>query len=301
VQIGFVGLGKMGSQIVAKLLAAGHSVVVTDVDNEAVAKMAQLGATPAKDRADLVSQLSQPVVIWLMIPAQFVQAELEEWLKLLPSGSIVVDGGNSDYRLTLQRAPLAEARGVSLIDAGTSGGILGLANGFSIMVGGPADKVEQIKPILDVLAQPHGAFHHFGPTGSGHYVKMIHNGIEYGLMQAYAEGYHLLAEGPIKQIDPVAAAEVWQHGSIIASNLNQLIEDIYKANPTLDGIDGFVAESGEGDWTKETAVSANIPTPGLDVALQTRLESQQGKVNHATKLLAAMRHAFGGHKINKDE
>jgi len=289
----------MGAQIVTKLLAAGHEVVVTDINSDAVAAMAQAGATPAADRAELAALLPGPATVWLMIPADFVDAELNAFAENLPAGSTIIDGGNSDFRLTIQRSAKLAAKNITLIDVGTSGGILGFTNGFSMMVGGPDESVKAIKPILDTLSLPDGAHHHFGKSGSGHYVKMVHNGIEYGLMQAYAEGYQLLAEGPIQPIDLAAAANVWQHGSIITSGLGELIADIYAQNPKFEGIEGFVAQSGEGLWTSEVAEAAGVPMPALAAALDTRKASEAGHTSHATKLLAAMRNAFGGHSLNR--
>jgi 6-phosphogluconate dehydrogenase len=298
-RIGFVGLGKMGSQIVVKLLQHGHEVVALDVNPEAVAAMAKAGAIAAQDRTDLVSQLPSPAVVWLMIPAQLVEAELDEYLKILPPGSIIVDGGNSDYRNTQARAKRTAEHNLTLVDVGTSGGIMGLKNGFSMMVGGPKPAVDIVEPLLSVLSEPTGGFHHFGPTGTGHYIKMVHNGIEYAIMQAYAEGYDLLANGPIQPIDLDAVANVWQEGSIVSSKLNELIADIYADSPDLHEIAGTVDESGEGKWTAETAEAAGVPMPALGAALQVRRDSRTGHINHGTKLLAAMRNRFGGHFMAK--
>ncbi len=298
-KLGFVGLGKMGAQIVVKLIGAGHEVVVTDINAAAVALMVEAGATAAKDRSQLADLLPEPAIVWLMIPAQFVESELEAFSKLLPAGSILIDGGNSDFRLTTERGKKLAAANISLIDVGTSGGVLGLVNGFSMMVGGADEPVQTVAPILDTLAKPRGAHHHFGPTGAGHYVKMVHNGIEYSLMQGYAEGYQLLAEGPIKSIDLAAVANIWQHESIIKSGLNELIAGIYVKNPTFEGIEGYVAQTGEGRWTSEVAEQAGVPMPALAAALATRMASETGQVSHATKLLAAIRNSFGGHNLNR--
>jgi len=289
----------MGAQIVTKLLADGHEVVVTDLNADAVALMAAAGATPAADRAELAKLLPGRAIVWLMIPSDYVGAELDSFAELLPAGSILIDGGNSDFRLTTQRSDQLSHKHLTLIDVGTSGGILGLTNGFSMMVGGPTEPVVAIAPLLDTLAAPRGAHHHFGPAGAGHYVKMVHNGIEYSLMQAYAEGYQLLAEGPVKPLDLAAVASVWQHGSIIASGINELIAGIYYQNPQLDGVEGYVAQSGEGLWTSQVAVAAGVPMPALSAALDTRTASAAGHVSHTTKLLAALRHAFGGHNLNR--
>jgi 6-phosphogluconate dehydrogenase len=195
----------------------------------------------------------------------------------------------------------AEQQGVQIVDVGTSGGIWGEDNGFSMMVGGDGPTVERLTPLFDELAKPSGAWHHFGPTGTGHFVKMVHNGIEYGLMQAYAEGYRLIKEGPFDGVDLGKVAEVWQHGSINQSFLNGLIEHMLKENPELAGVEGKVAESGEARWMLETAQELGIPTPVIQQALDVRLASQNGETNFATKLLAQLRNEFGGHHVNPDE
>jgi 6-phosphogluconate dehydrogenase len=297
-KLGFIGLGKMGGQMVTRLVAAGHNVVVTDLDTAAVAAAVAAGAEGAVDRAELVGKLGDPAIVWLMIPAQFVDTELEALLGLLPAGSIVIDGGNSDFRLTRQRAKLCQSRQIQLVDVGTSGGILGLEKGFSMMIGGDKAAVDTIEPIIEALAQPDG-WHYFGESGSGHYIKMVHNAIEYGLMESYAEGYRMLKDGPYKQLDLAAAGAIWQHGSIIGSLLNDLAVQALRENPELDGIDGFVAESGEARWTLEAAAEANVAMPAVQAALDVRLASQTGQTNFATKLLAALRNKFGGHQINR--
>jgi 6-phosphogluconate dehydrogenase len=298
-KIGFIGLGKMGSQMTSRLLGAGHEVVVFDVDAAAVASLAQNGAMAAANRAELVSKLGDQVIIWLMIPSQFVDEEIRTLLDIVPAGSILIDGGNSDYRLTQARAKLCASRQVQLIDVGTSGGILGGETGFSMMVGGNATAVAAITPVLETLAQPDG-WHHFGASGSGHYIKMVHNAIEYGLMEAYAEGYRLLKEGPYDALDLAAVGNVWQHGSIISSLLNELTASALAEDSQLENIDGYVAESGEARWALETARERQIPLPAIEAAFQVRLDSQAGKTNYATKLLAVMRNKFGGHVVNKD-
>lgn len=297
-KIGFIGLGKMGAQMVQRLLKADHEVVVFDVNQDAVSALVEKGAHGASDRSDLVSQLS-PVVIWIMIPSQFVDAELKTLLDILPSGSILIDGGNSDFRLTRQRAALCKEKSVTWIDVGTSGGVLGLEHGFSMMIGGDKGAVESIEPLFSTLAQKDG-WKYFGPSGSGHYVKMVHNAIEYGLMESYAEGYRMLKDGAYKDLNLGAAGEVWKHGSIISSLLNDLTVEAITENPELSGIDGFVAESGETRWTLEAAKELGIELPAIQAAFQVRIDSQEGNTNYATKLLAAMRNKFGGHAINKE-
>lgn len=299
-KIGFVGLGKMGMQMTTRLIKGGHEVVAMDVAPAAVAQAKSLGATAVASREELLNALGtgQPAVVWLMIPSHIVEAEVDAWLDLLPAGSIIVDGGNSDFRDTIKRGARALAKDIAIVDVGTSGGILGLENGFSMMVGGTPEAVEVVRPVIMSLAQKDG-WDHFGPVGSGHYIKMIHNGIEYGLMESYAEGFRLLHDGPVVGIDLGKVAGVWQNGSIIASGLNGLAALVLTANPALDGIDGYVAENGEAAWTLETAAAAGVDVPAIQTAVNVRHASQAGTVHFGTKLLAALRNAFGGHAVNK--
>lgn len=296
-RIGFIGLGKMGGQMVARLKSAGHEVVAYDVDKEVLSIAAESGVETATDLHDLVGKLN-PAIIWLMIPADYIDAELKALLEVLPPESIIIDGGNSDFRLTIKRAAACREKNVHFIDVGTSGGVLGLEKGFSMMVGGDTEAVGTIQPLIEALAQPDG-WHHFGGNGSGHFIKMVHNAIEYGLMESYAEGYHLLQDGPFKDIDLAAAGKVWSRGSIIGSLLNDLTVEALEENPKLEDIAGYVAESGEAKWALETADFHQINMPAIKAALDVRLASQQGKTSFATKLLAAMRNKFGGHALNK--
>jgi 6-phosphogluconate dehydrogenase len=295
-KIGFYGLGRMGGNMVARLLDHSQEVVVMNRSPEPVEQAVKLGAEAAKDYKDLISKLD-PVIIWLMLPSDIITQKYNELLPLLPKGATVIDGGNSDFRFSLKRAEQAREQGVNFIDIGTSGGILGRTAGYSMMVGGDKQAVDQIKPVLDALSVP-GGWQHFPENGSGHYVKMVHNAIEYGMMESYAEGYRMLKEGPFKKIDLAAAGEVWQHGSIIESKLNELTAAALQENPQLDGIDGIVAESGETRWTLETANELGIPLPSIQAAFDVRLKSQKGETSFATRLLAAMRNRFGGHQIN---
>jgi 6-phosphogluconate dehydrogenase len=298
-KVGFVGLGKMGKQIVEKFVGDVHEVFVFDVNQDAVEECAKIGAVPTKSREDLVNQLGESPIIWLMIPSEFVQEEVGAYSRLLPSGAILIDGGNSKYDETIERANLCAERGIRFIDVGTSGGVMGLSRGFSLMVGGDIETFDHLEPFFRTLSQPNADYAYMGPHGSGHYVKMIHNGIEYAIMQAYAEGYDLLKYGPMKDLDLAEIARVWQGGSIIQSNLNALVHEILAENPNLDGIDGYVADSGEGRWAYQTAESANVPMPALREALQVRTNSQNGYSTFATRLLSAMRNKFGGHALNK--
>lgn len=297
-KIGFIGLGKMGGNMVTRLLNDNHQIVVLDPSKDAIESVVSKGAEPALDRQDLISKL-EPTIVWMMIPSQYVDEELSELLKIVQPGSIIIDGGNSDFRLTQKRAELCQQKRVIYVDVGTSGGILGLENGYAMMVGGKEDAVNTITPILDSLAPPNG-WNRFGESGAGHYVKMVHNAIEYGLMQSYAEGYRMLKDGPISNIDLAAAGEVWQHGSIIESLLNKITTEALQENPNLDEINGYVNESGETRWALETAKENNIELPIIQSSFDVRLDSQKGNINFATKLLAAMRNKFGGHAINKE-
>lgn len=243
----------------------------------------------------------EQAVIWLMIPSGVVDAEVDSWLEILPEKSIIIDGGNSDFRLTKARSEKTAKRNIQFLDVGTSGGVHGYKNGFSLMAGGDKESFSAIEPVVEVLSKPSGAYQYFGPSGSGHYVKMVHNAIEYGMMQSLSEGYRMLEEGAYKgEIDLAAAGEVWQHGSVVTSWLNGLTQQALSENPKLENIEGVVVESGETRWTLENAKDLGIPLPAIQAAFDVRLASQQGEINFATKLLAAMRNKFGGHDINGD-
>jgi len=299
-KIAVAGLGKMGAQIARKLHEDGYSVIAHNRSSDSIDEMKALGMTPAYTKEEVVNLfMGEQVIVWMMVSAEAVDQEIDAWLKLVPKGSILIDGGNSDFRLTKTRAELVLKNGSTMMDVGTSGGIWGYKNGFCMMAGGDEETFKIIEPILKTLAKPTGAYHYFGNSGAGHFVKMTHNAIEYGMMESLAEGYRMLKEGPYKNLDLAAAGEVWQHHSVITSWLNELSRDALKENPELSGVEGFVAESGEARWALEMAKSLNIETPAILAAFNVRLESQKGKVNFATKLLAAMRNAFGGHKINK--
>jgi 6-phosphogluconate dehydrogenase len=299
-KIAIAGLGRMGMQIARKLSEAGHEVIAHNRSNAKVDEAVTYGARAAYEKQDVADAFgADQAVVWLMVPADVVEAELNAWLDLLPQGSIIIDGGNTDYRLTRQHAELVRGRGSMLLDSGTSGGVWGYQRGFSMMVGGEAEAFARLEPVFQALAQPSGGYQHFGEPGSGHYVKMVHNAIEYGMMQSLAEGYRMLKEGPYKDLDLVAAGDVWQRNSVITSWLNELTRDALTENPTLEGIGGYVAESGEARWTIETAKELNIPLPAIEASFDVRLASQTGETNFATKLLSAMRNKFGGHDLNK--
>lgn len=298
-KIAIAGLGRMGAQIARKLHEGGHTVIAHNRSSGQVDEMKSLGMIGAYKKEEVISSFkNEQVVIWLMIPSLVVDSELDVWLKLTPRGSILIDGGNSKWSDTQMRAKKVAEYGSILLDIGTSGGIWGYQNGFSMMCGGDSNSFEIIKPILETLKDPSGMYAHFGESGSGHYVKMVHNAIEYGMMESLAEGYMLLKEGPYKNLDLYKAGEVWQHHSVITSWLNELTRDIMKDNPNQDRVSGSVAESGEARWALEVAKDFNIETKAIQVSFDVRLDSQKGKVNFATKLLCSMRNAFGGHKIN---
>lgn len=300
-KIGLAGLGKMGSQMVEKFLAEGHELVIDSRHAENTDPLVEKGAESFEDYQDLLSKLGDNPVIWLMIQHSYVSAEVEKLLEIVPEGTIIVDGGNSRFTSTVELSKKCAEKGVHLVDVGTSGGVWGIKQGFSMMVGGEEEAVEHISPLLDVLASPHAAWHRFGPSGAGHFVKMVHNGIEYGMMQSFAEGFQVMKEGPFEDLDLAMVSNIWQHKSINQSFLNSLIEEMLKLNPEFEGVDGHVSENGEGQWTYETAQELNIKTPALKAALDTRRASRDGEVSYATKFLAQLRNEFGGHPINKDE
>ena len=299
-KIAVAGLGRMGMQVARKLAEDGHEVIAHNRSRGPVDEATSYGTQAAYTKQAAVEAFAaQPVVLWIMIPAEAIDTELDEWLKILPKGSTIIDGGNSDFRQTKRHAEKVAAHGIQLIDCGTSGGVWGYKNGFSLMIGGDEATFKTIEPIFQTLAKPSGAYQYFGPHGAGHYVKMVHNAIEYGMMESLAEGYRMLREGPYDSLDLAAAGEVWQHGSVVTSWLNELSRQALAENPTLEGIDGYVAESGEARWTLEQAAGQKISLPAIEAAFAVRLASQKGEVNFATKLLAAMRGKFGGHQLNK--
>ncbi len=301
-KIAIAGLGRMGSQIARKLSEDGHQVIAHNRTTSKIDNLKQYGVIAAYQKSDVVAAfVGQQLILWIMLPADIIDSELDAWLNLVPSGSIIIDGGNSDFRLTQKRAEKVAAKGSTLLDVGTSGGVWGYKNGFSMMAGGDQNAFKIIEPALKTLAKPSGAYQYFEGSGSGHFVKMVHNAIEYGMMESLAEGYRILRVGPYKNIDLAAAGEVWQHGSVVTSWLNELCRDALKENSQLEGIDGVVAESGEARWTLEVAKQMNLPMPAIQTAFDVRLASQKGQVDFATKLLAAMRNKFGGHQLNPDE
>lgn len=297
-KIAISGLGRMGAQIAQKLAESDHEVIAHNRSPEPVKAAAEYGAIAAFTKEEVITAFgSDTPIIWLMIPAAVIDSELDAWLEIVPEGTILIDGGNSDYRGDAARAARAQDKGAILLDVGTSGGVWGYERGFAMMVGGDKTAYMQLVPALDTLSAPGGAHDHFGPTGAGHYVKMVHNAIEYGMMESLAEGYRMLKEGPYKDIDLASAGDVWEKNSVITSWLNDLTRQALHENPLMEGIDGIVAESGEARWTLETADELGIPLPSIQASFDVRLASQKGETDFATKLLAAMRNKFGGHDI----
>jgi 6-phosphogluconate dehydrogenase len=289
----------MGMQIAERLSLEGHTVIAHNRSPEPMETAAGFGAVTAATKHDVLHAFAgEQVIVWIMLPANIVETHIQEWLALLPQGSIIIDGGNSDFRETKKHAEIVHAAGCEFVDVGTSGGIMGFEHGFSMMVGGDEHAFTVLEPALTSLAKPHGSYHYFGASGSGHYVKMVHNAIEYGMMESFAEGYRMLKEGAYPNLDLAAAGNVWQRGSIVKSSLNELATQALHENPELEGIDGFVAESGEARWTLEHAKEIGIPLPAIQAAFDVRLASQQNDRTFATKLLAAMRNKFGGHDLN---
>jgi 6-phosphogluconate dehydrogenase len=298
-KIAVQGLGRMGMQIAQKLAESDNTLIALNRSPDKVDQAVTFGAVGAYSKEDVLKAFGDDqVILWIMLPAEVVDEEVDAWLTMLPKGSIFIDGGNSDYRLTQKLNEKLKAAGMDFLDVGTSGGVWGYDNGFCMMAGGDnPDVFALVEPALKVLAAPEGAYHHFGPSGAGHFVKMTHNAIEYGIMESLAEGYQVLKEGPYKDLNLGAAGEVWQHHSVITSWLNELSRDALQESPELEGIEGIVAESGEARWTLETAKELNLPMPSIQAAFDVRIASQQGQVDFRTKLLAAQRNKFGGHNL----
>jgi 6-phosphogluconate dehydrogenase len=294
--LGFIGLGRMGSNMVRRLLRDGHSVVAYNRSPEKTQEIAGEGATASFAIAELVAALEKPRVAWIMVPAgDATEAQIKELLEHLAPGDTIVDGGNTNFHDDIRRhAELAE-HGIRYVDAGVSGGIWGLQNGFCLMVGGDREAVEPLEPIFRSLAPEDGYLHTGGP-GSGHYVKMIHNGIEYGLMQAYAEGFEILHASDYG-LDLEAISDLWNHGSVVRSWLLELATLAFKSNgQDLTPLKGWVADSGEGRWTVQEAIDRDVPAPIITLALQTRFRSRQDD-SYGAKVLAALRNEFGGHAV----
>ena len=299
-QLGMVGLGKMGANMTQRLLEHGHELFVTDLNADAIKSAEGKGAGGFTALADLVNAMNAPRAIWVMVPSgDPTEQSVNQLAELLSEGDIIIDGGNSNYKDSMRRAETLMAKGIHFVDVGTSGGVWGLAEGYSMMVGGSDEAVNHLRPILESLAP--GAdtgWGHVGKAGSGHFVKMVHNGIEYGLMQAYAEGFEIMKAKQEFDLDLHQIAEIWRFGSVIRSWLLDLTAAALEENPDMEGLAGYVPDSGEGRWTVFEAIDRDVPAPVITLSLMARFISRQDE-SFAAKLLAAMRNQFGGHAIKK--
>jgi 6-phosphogluconate dehydrogenase len=299
-ELGMIGLGRMGANIARRLARSGHKVKAYNRTVERAVELAkeEPNVTAVKSLDDFPRLLQPPRTLWVMVPAgDPTEQMIGALLKILSRGDIIVDGGNSYYKETLRRAEKVKAAGLSFVDVGTSGGVWGLAEGYSMMVGGDKPIVDYLRPILETLAPgPDKGWGHVGPSGAGHFVKMVHNGIEYGMMEAYAEGFEVLRAKKEFNLDLHQVAELWRYGSVIRSWLLDLTSSALKEDQNLTHVEGWVADSGEGRWTVEEAIEKDVPAPVITLALLMRLVSRQDE-SYAAKLLAAMRHEFGGHAV----
>jgi 6-phosphogluconate dehydrogenase len=300
-QIAMIGLGRMGANMAQRLMRGGHKVVGYDPAEAARASLEKNGAVTAASLQQMVAKLQTPRAIWLMVPAgEITDSTVNTLLPLLAAGDTIIDGGNSNYRDTQRRAATAAQRKIQYVDSGTSGGIWGLAEGYSLMIGGDEAVVERLRPIFESLAPAKNqGWGRVGPVGSGHYTKMVHNGIEYGLMQAYAEGFSILQHKSEFKLDLHQIAEIWRYGSVVRSWLLDLTANALEKNPTLKGIAPYVADSGEGRWTVADAIELGVSAPVITLSLLERLRSRDND-SFSDKLLAAMRNQFGGHEIKKE-
>ena len=296
-QIAMIGLGKMGLNMVLRLLGGGHVVVAMDRDPARVAEAVAAGATGASNLTEVVAALKAPRAVWVMVPSGGpTQSVIDELTGLLSKGDVIIDGGNSNWKDSQSRGRALAAKGLGFMDAGTSGGVWGLANGYCLMVGASPETFSIVEPALATLAPPDG-YRRVGDVGAGHYAKMIHNGIEYGMMQAYAEGFEILKTAPFG-FDLASLATLWGKGSVVRSWLLELAAAGLRADSDLSGIKGFVPDSGEGRWTVQAAIDQDVPAPVLTLSLQMRFRSRQEE-SFGAKVLAMLRNQFGGHAVKK--
>ena len=297
-QLAMIGLGRMGGNMTERLMRDKHQVVAFDRTPEAIQKYVKLGAVGASSPADICSKLSAPRIAWIMVPAgKPVDDMIAALLLGMSKGDVIIDGGNSNFHDSMRRASDLAPKGIHFVDSGTSGGIWGLENGYCLMIGASDEAFALCEPIFKSLAPPDG-YGHMGPPGSGHYVKMIHNGIEYGALQAYAEGYEILHASKDFKLDLHQIAKVWNHGSVVRSWLNELAELAFAHDPNLDQLKGFVEDSGEGRWTVQEAIDLDVPAPVITLSLLARLRSRQAD-SFSAKVIAALRNEFGGHAVKK--
>jgi 6-phosphogluconate dehydrogenase len=299
VRLGMVGLGRMGGNMSVRLLRHGHQVSGYTRSDDTTTRAREQGVECVGSLEELVRVLEPPRVVWCMVPAgEATESTVESLGQLCQQGDVVVDGGNSNYRDSIRRAQSLGVAGVELVDAGVSGGIWGLEEGYCLMLGGRPEPVERLRPVLDALAPP-GGWAHVGPTGAGHFVKMVHNGIEYGLLQAYGEGFEILERSEF-DLDLHAVAEVWRRGSVVRSWLLDLLARALEQDPGLERIRGYVEDSGEGRWAVQAAMDEDVPAPVTTAALFARFASRQDE-SFAAKVIAALRREFGGHPVREED
>ena len=297
-ELGMIGLGRMGANMTERLVLGGHRIISYDRSPEAIQRVVDKGAVGSRSLADFVQQLSQPRAAWLMVPSgDPVDQTIEQLLPQLAKGDVIIDGGNSYYKDSIRRAEKLKQQGIYFVDTGTSGGIWGLKVGYCMMVGGEKEVVERLDPIFKTLA-PKDGYLHVGPSGAGHFVKMIHNGIEYGMLQAYGEGFELLKASGF-DLDLGKIAHLWNQGSVVRSWLLELAESAFNKDPELASIKGYVEDSGEGRWTVLEAVERNVPASVLTLSLFVRFASRQ-EDSFSAKVIAALRNEFGGHAVKKE-
>jgi len=295
-QLAMIGLGRMGGNMVRRLAQGGHELIVYDSSADAITAHAGKGIKVAKDLADLAKQLVPRRVVWVMVPAGApTDSTIEQLVPHLAKGDIVIDGGNSNFRDSLRRAEALKTQGIEFMDVGTSGGVWGLTLGYCLMIGGSAAAFQHCEPIFKALA-PADGYAHVGPCGAGHYVKMVHNGIEYGMLQAYAEGYEILHASQDFELHLGQIAKLWNHGSVVRSWLNELAERALSRDDHLAAVRGYVEDSGEGRWTVEEAMRLDVPAPVITMSLLARFRSRQEE-SFGAKVIAALRHEFGGHAV----
>lgn len=299
-ELAMIGLGKMGLNMAIRLLRAGHSVVAYDLDEEAVREARLEGAQGAGTIREVAGMLAAPRVVWVMVPSgDPTEDTIATLSSLLSAADCIVDGGNSNYRDSMRRAGMLKDLGLHFVDVGTSGGIRGLAEGYSMMIGGDVDVVERLRPLFEALAPaPDRGWGRVGPSGSGHFVKMVHNGIEYGLMQSYAEGFDLMKAKEEFGLDMHQITQIWRFGSVIRSWLLDLTAEVFAEDQELGDIEAWVADSGEGRWSVAEAIDLNVPAPVITLALEMRLVSRH-KDSYAAKVISAMRNRFGGHAVRR--
>jgi len=296
-ELGMIGLGRMGANMTERLVRGDHKIITYDRSAEAIQRVVDKGAVGAASLADFVKKLSLPRAVWLMVPSgDAVDQTIDQLLPSLAKGDTIIDGGNSNYKDSIRRGEKLKTQGMHFIDAGTSGGIWGLQNGYCMMVGGDKEIVGRLEPIFKTLA-PKDGYLHTGPVGSGHFVKMVHNGIEYGMMQAYGEGFEILQSTQFS-LDLEKIAHLWNQGSVVRSWLLELCESAFEKDPKLDGIKGYVDDSGEGRWTVIEAIERGVAAPVLAHSLFARFSSRQPDA-FSNKVLAALRNEFGGHAVKK--